>query len=404
MREDLLGYLLDALDEDERLRVEEALGGDVQLQDELESLRDQLAILEREADEEPPPAGLVERTCAAVEAYRQQTLVSPASAARTQPTAVSRGRFRERPESASGPRRWSLADAVVATGIVLALAMLFFPALANSRFQSRIASCQYNLQRAGQALTDYSESSQGFFPRIPVVGNRAAAGLYAPILVENQYLAETDVLVCPGSRLADNMSQWRVPSLKELDQASGRQLTALQRSMGGSYGYTLGYLENDQYQTPRNEGRAYFALMSDAPSLHMLERRSVNHGGYGQNVLFEDNHVEFVVDCVAYDRLFVNRDGYAEAGLDESDSVIGHSAAPPFVYPTKPAGVATIWPPQPTSCPGTAIGFETELRVVPELGLPSSTFALYPNQRRLASGVSSDWIKSGRSIHLLRSM
>jgi hypothetical protein len=315
----------------------------VQLQHELESLRERLAIFKTEADEEEPPAGLVARTCAAVEAYKERQLVSPASAARTQPAAASRGRFRERPERASGRRRWSLADVVVTAGIVLALAMLFFPAIANSRFQSRIAQCQRNLQCVGQALDDYSENTRGFFPRIPLDGNRAAAGLYAPILVDNQYLTETDVLVCPGSRLADNLSLWRVPSLKELDQARGRQLVDLQRTMGGSYGYTLGYLENDRYQTPRNENRAYFALMSDAPSLHLLGRQSENHGGYGQNVLFEDNHVEFIVDCVAYDRLFVNRDGYAEAGLDSADSVIGHSAAPPFVYPIKLAQNTGRW-------------------------------------------------------------
>lgn len=343
MREDLLGYLLDALDDAERLQVEEALDGNVQLQHELHSLRERLAFLEAEADDEELPAGLAERTCAAVEDYKERQLVSPASAARTQPTVVSRGRFSERAERPSGARRWSLADAVVAVGIVLALAMLFFPAIATSRFQSRIASCQYNLQRAGQALEDYSEDSRGLFPQIPLDGNRAVAGLYAPVLVDNQYLTETDVLVCPGSRLADNLSRWRVPSLEELDKARGRHLLELQRTMGGSYGYTLGYLENEQYQTPRNEGRAYFALMSDAPSLHMLGRQSDNHGGYGQNVLFEDNHVEFIVDGIAYDRLFVNRDGYAEAGLDKSDSVIGHSSAPPFAYSIKLAQTTGLW-------------------------------------------------------------
>ena len=343
MREDLFGYLLDALDEDERQGVQNALGGNLQLQDKLESAKERLAILDACSDEEEPPADLVERTCDLVEAYKERQLVSPATAARKQPAATSRGRFRERPERASGARRWSLADAVVAGGIVLAVAMLFFPAIANSRFQSRIASCQYNLQSVGQALNDYSESAGGFFPRIPVDGNRAAAGLYAPILVDQQYLADTDTLVCPGSRLADNMSQWRVPSLAELDQARGRKLVALHRTMGGSYGYTLGYLDDGRYRTPRNEGRAHFAVMSDTPSLHLRGHQSENHGGRGQNVLFEDNHVEFIIDCVAYDRLFVNRDGYAEAGLDKADSVIGHSAAPPFVYPIKLAQNTGPW-------------------------------------------------------------
>jgi hypothetical protein len=167
-----------------------------------------------------------------------------------------------------------------------------------------------------------------------VSGNRAAAGIYGPILVEMQFLADQHSLLCPGSRLAHESHRWRVPRLEEIDRAEGQHLSLLQRLMGGSYGYPLGYLADGRYCPPRNEGRTYFALMADAPSLHLEERRSSNHCGRGQNVLFEDGHVTFVIECTTLpriDALFVNRFGYAEAGADKDDSVIGASYMPPLV-------------------------------------------------------------------------
>ncbi len=322
MNEDLLGYVLDAIDDAERQRIEEALEKDPHLQRRLEEIRTELACLDVAPRDFEPQCGLAERTCDLVDAHKEAQLVRPASRRWDQMS----------PERGANTRSWSMADAVVVTGILVVVSMLFFPAIANSRYRSRIAGCQFNLQRLGIALTDYSETNGGALPEIPVSGNRAVAGIYGPILSqEGQFLADPHVLVCPGSRLAERTSEWQLPSLAELDQARGHQLVSLQRAAGGSYGYTLGYVADGQYQAPRREGRANFAVMSDAPSLHLEGRRSDAHGGRGQNVLFEDNRVEFFVDCVAYDALFVNRDGVASAGLDKEDSVIGRSSTPPLI-------------------------------------------------------------------------
>ena len=57
MREELIGYLLGALDAEEQARVEEALRGNEELQHELELLAESLEPLEAgTADERPPPA------------------------------------------------------------------------------------------------------------------------------------------------------------------------------------------------------------------------------------------------------------------------------------------------------------------------------------------------------------
>jgi hypothetical protein len=327
MNEDLLGYSLDAIDDAERQRIEDALRNDPQLQRQLEDLSEELELLDNAPRDFEPPSGLARRTCDFVGAYKEAQLVAPASASRW-----SGRRGRVSPERGVSARSWSMADAIVVAGIFVVVSMLFFPAIANSRYRSHITGCQFNLQRLGNALTDYSEKKGGLLPQIPVSGNRAVAGIYGPTLAEGHFLDDPRVLICPGSRLAARSAEWHVPSLAELDQARGRQLVSLQRAAGGSYGYSLGYSADGRYQAPRFEGRANFALMSDAPSLHLEALRSDNHGGRGQNVLFEDNRVEFIVDCVAYDALFVNRDGFASAGLDENDSVIARSSTAPFIH------------------------------------------------------------------------
>jgi hypothetical protein len=319
--EDLLGYLLNALDAAERRRVEEALEKDPQLRRQLQVLRQQLHPLESESFD--PPEGLIDQTCDLVEGcYQQRHLCSSAGSSGERIAAPS--------------RLWSLGDTIVAVGLFLAASMLFFPALANSRYRSQLRACQLNLQRLGTALRDFSDLNQGEFPAIPVSGRRATAGIYAPLLVDQGFVVDTRIFVCPGSELAQQIDGWRVPTLQEVDQADDRLLSRLRRAMGGSYGYPLGYRIQDRCYSPRNEGRSFFALMSDAPSLHLAGRRSSNHCGRGQNVMFEDLHVEFVVDPVEVaprNSLYVNREGVAEAGTDKDDFVIGGSATPPLLAP-----------------------------------------------------------------------
>jgi hypothetical protein len=317
MGEDLLGYLLNVVDEQERRRIEAALARDSQLRQRFEVLRQQWGSCERFRAEEPPP-GLVNQTCDLVHGYRQLQRQQAVQA---------------RESRASGSRRfWSLVDAMTCAGLVLVAAMLFLPAIANSWFRSDIRLCQRNLQRLGVALYEFSDFNERLFPKIPVSGNRAAAGIYGPILYHAGYLDDPRVIVCPSSPLAADAADWRIPTFRELDEATGLELERLRRRMGGSYGYVLGYVLNRRHFPPKNEGRSFYALMSDAPSMHLPGRHSSNHLGRGHNVLYEDGRVEFIsrrAEPRLDKSLFVNRRGVAEAGADEDDYVIGGSWMPP---------------------------------------------------------------------------
>ena len=316
MREQLIGYLLDALDPAEHETVEVHLSRDPQLKRELELISRALAPLEAGKGHFDPPQGLAERTCEFVIRQTQITIAPPEPA-------LARG-------------HWRVADFVVAAGIFFAATMLFFPAMNQSRFAARLSGCQDNLRKIGTALTDYSVLHNGYFPDVAVEGANSAAGIYASKLFEQGFLDGSNVIVCPASSLAEQVIEFRVPTLAEIQAARGAQLARLHEQMGGSYGYNLGYVSDGEYRPTKNLRRPTFALMSDAPR-SQAPYYSLNHQGYGQNVLFEDLHVQYLTTCKAHgcdDDIFVNDSGQVAPGLHLHDAVIGASHSKPGMRPT----------------------------------------------------------------------
>ncbi len=231
------------------------------------------------------------------------------------------------------PSKWTWADVSVALSIAAAAFLLVLPAIENSRFNSRVAACQENLRQVGVALTQFSDRNNGYFPQIPRSGPAAVAGVYAPTLLENGYLDSSTRVVCPGSSLADD-GEYAVPTLEQLRKANlVEELAKLHRQMGGSYGYTLGYLVDGTYRPTKNLRRPRFALMADSPNYDLPQLVSLNHGGQGQNILFEDGHVEFLAipqRAALGDDFFTNDTGLVAAGLHRDDSVVGSSASAPM--------------------------------------------------------------------------
>lgn len=318
MREQLLGYLLDALDPEERQRVEDELQRNPHLQQEVELLHEALEPLEATDEEFEPPSRLAIRTSQFVMNHRRQTSAAA-------PLGV---------EIPFSPNRWSLADLTIAAGIFIAAAMLFFPAIQHSRTAARQAACQNNLRQLGVALTEYSQRNHHYFPPVPPQGNLAAAGVYAVQLHDNGFLHDPQQLLCPATEEARQGQAFRVPTAAELQAATGRKLEQLRRRMGGSYGYSLGYMTERGYQHVKNRGRSSFAIMADTPTMQSHDIASLNHGGRGQNVLYEDGHVRHLVQCLTQscnDHIFLNDQGQMAAGVHPDDAVIGHSSASPLL-------------------------------------------------------------------------
>ena len=170
------------------------------------------------------------------------------------------------------------------------------------------------------------------------------------MLIELQLIEDASVFVCPSSPLSRNRASWHVPTPAEIDRARGYVLRQLQRQAFGSYGYSLGVIDRGKYLPPRNETRPYFALIADAPSLHLPGRRSVNHGMRGQNVLLEDGHIQFLRDMPGPeypDHPFLSRRGLVEPGRDSYDAVIGSSFERPFASGGQSAALQSVRRGQP---------------------------------------------------------
>lgn len=316
MREHLLGYLMAALDANETAEVEERLRTDPHLARDCELLKRGLEPLECDRGTYDPPPQLAARTCLFI-------------ASRTQVKVAA--------EVGGRPRRWTFQDAFVTAGTLAAAALLFFPAINFSRFQAQIAGCQNQLRQIGLALSNYSERFAPYLPPVPASGPLSHSGAYAPALVDAQLIGDHSTFICP----ADNRIQpaaFRVPSRRALETADDAQLSQLRAAMGGSFGTTFGHLEGDKYCFTKDLGRKCFALVTDLPDNANPEHQSSNHGGRGQNTLFEDGHVKFLKTCrcpidTAGDDIFENDAGTLGPGLHVNDSVIGSGSYGPATVP-----------------------------------------------------------------------
>lgn len=333
-REQLLGYLLGALEESERESVERQLNQDPEWRRELALLRQRLQPLWVTQPDFTPPAGLATRTCQLVASSPKPSACPAPDTAKTQTGGAVSEAEPVNPAAQTGGwgGSWGWLDLTVAAGLVVAVSLLTFPAIQNSRFNARRLSCEDHLRQLGLALTQYSQQHEDFFPPVYDRGNLSGAGIYAPVLVSYELVEEPRCFLCPGSPLAED-PRFCVPSLDELLAAEpGEELVCLRRSMGGSFGYSLGFLDRGGIYSTKNMRRPYFALMADAPSTSLPGYQSINHDGRGQNVLFEHGGVRFYCTSRPHaraDDVFVNEIGLVAVGRNRNDSVVGPSMSVP---------------------------------------------------------------------------
>jgi hypothetical protein len=223
--------------------------------------------------------------------------------------------------------------------VLIAGFALFFPALSHSRFQAQIAACQNRVRQLGLALHEYATLDEfRRFPSLEAEGNRNTAGIYAPTLVNQQLVLDPRMFACPSSDLPANMQNLHIPSWEQLDRATGEELAMYQQSMGGDFGYNMGYQQDGKLVPPRDARRSNYVLLTDKPSDSRPGRTTANHGGKGQNVLCEDGRVSWcptVPMAHVTDDPFHNRQGQVGPGLDCDDAVVGASGDAPLRLPIR---------------------------------------------------------------------
>ena len=323
MNEDIIGYVMGALDAQEHQRIEDLMRSNTDLQSQVDLIRRSLQPLESYRHCEPP-SDLHNQTLAyvfdQVDAHKIGSTTPIAQPAFTSKQLVTGSR-----------RSWRPMDIFV-TGIVAAsLLMLLSPALFNSRFAAELRQCQSNLQNLYAGFSQYSITHEGEFPTVPNNSAFATSGAYAPILLEQGYVTDEGNFFCPA---AIESIAWRkegIPTKHTVANANLEDLAALQQRMGGTYGYSVGYQAEGRIQAIHNQQRPNFALIADRPSGQSIHRYSMNHGVLGQIILFENGHVAFVRGTQSAglgDHYYVSDRGIVEPGVHRDDSVIMESGIP----------------------------------------------------------------------------
>jgi len=347
MQEDLLGYLLGALEPHEMRRIAQLLEEDPELRLELAELERALEPLEDglEAMSDPMP-DLVARTMASLP---EHPLAESADAESFEESDSQRYPFgvrtalQDRQEYVDR-KSWTWADLVGGAAATAILLGLLIPSLAEGRLEARKAACQDRLRQFGTALTQFvHRNAQSRLPAVAESGPEAFAGVYTIRLHDAGLLPDPSLRWCPSRSLPppreiSPTSHATVESLTDLHRAAPDLLREIQRYAGGHYAYTLGVVDRHNLKPPRFESRATFAVMSDAPPASFTSREDLmrlrSHGGNGINVLFEDGRVQFVT-LSAIDELpdhpLLNHRGLREAGVNIDDASLAPSWSAPFI-------------------------------------------------------------------------
>ncbi len=326
MDENLIGYLLDALDSDTRRETEKYLQRNPEAREQLSQLRQALEPLEADRETCDPPPGLWVRTLARVAEFqcRRLSSVPRLVAARSETTHRT---------------WWRRADVLVAASVLLCVSLMIPPILAKIRYQRDIVACQNNLHDFYMALNDYSSRHHGNFPdvakAVPAPFN--VAGNFVPVLMEEGLLPGDVSVQCPAYGKSSH-PQYTLHDLLNMD---AEELDSRIWNLAGSYAYSLGYRDAAGEHGPRldpSQLNSMRPIMADRPPRDIVLgaiSNSPNHGGAGQNVLFMDGHCAFctqrVLPCFAggFDDIYLNQDNQVQAGRSPWDTVLGDSAAHP---------------------------------------------------------------------------
>jgi hypothetical protein len=319
MEENLIGYLLHALDPATEREVEAYLREQPEAMKRLEKLKRAMQPLESDRDSIDPPAGLASRTVAKVEAMRKPVPAAPPTILRAPPPGYS---------------WWRRPDVLVAACLLIAALGIMSPAIFRARLMQDRIYCATNMRDLHQSLVDYSQLNNSAFPQIEARSGHNAAGVYLPMLNDQGVLRPGFSTRCP----ARGESVLTPRSMRELETMSPEEFARVAPQLSGCYAYSLGYRDADgKLHGLRADDGDDLPILADRPltpedssQCGGLRDNSPNHRG--QNVLYIGGNVRFHKTPEvgrAHDHIFVDRKGNVCAGKDKDDTVLGMSADKP---------------------------------------------------------------------------
>jgi hypothetical protein len=306
VRENLIGYIVGAIEPEERLQVEQRVEQDASTRQELELMRSGLHPLAEDQMHHEPPAGLAQRCCDYVYS-RAEVLPASLSPASQAPRKVV---------------RWTRLELGVAGAIAASVAIFFLPQIYQTHVQSQLLACQSNLKDIGFAAGKYTEQNGGYYPAARPGDRTNYVGMWEPMMVSQHYLPSGNSLVCPSSPEAD-AGQFHSLTAEDVKAMNDARLAQMLPQLSPSYGMTMGYLQDGKYKVQRNQNREKFAVISDNPGPNGTN--SPNHGGRGTNVLWDDFHTSFLTSPEVGpngDNIFINDNHEVAPGLTPNDAVV----------------------------------------------------------------------------------
>jgi prepilin-type processing-associated H-X9-DG protein len=296
------------------------------LRRELSQLRPLFGSSTRAGEPDEPPRGLAERTSVWVAESDSYDVLPKRDAAIAQAA-----------DPPAGVLGWSLADLTVAGGVMLAVSMLLFPAIRESRDEARRVACQNNQWQIYRVVASFQEDHAGY---VPFVQPNDIAGIFTVQLVELRYISREDLaplLVCPDAPVADAIRARQfvvnIPTLEALSRMSAEERAEAGAKMSPTYAYGFGYRNDQQYFYIR--GRGPIPFLGDEPGEAKDDYMSPNHGGSIVQYAMLDGSVKTRTSTKVQgdkDHLYENALRERAAGLGRLDTVLGLSEATPAVF------------------------------------------------------------------------
>jgi len=322
MQDRIAEYLFGLMEPAPRAEMDEALRRNPELRQQTDLIRQAIAPLGDDVEEEEFSAELHTATLAKVAEHLCAEHELPHA-----PATIADRHF-------GGERRWyQRVDVIVAACLALFAVGLAAPFLLRSQTAARVAECQDNLRQLYGALRTYRDQ-HGHFPSVAERPPHIAAGMVVPLLREAGVLPAEASLRCPNA--APPGEPLEVVGAAQVQAMTPEEFENQAARLSPYYAYSLGFRDHAGRLLPPGETeevpQSLNALMSDAPPAFGVIGNSRNHEGKGQNVLFSDGHVRFAtIRTVGYrgDDIFLNRDRKVAAGLGAQDAVLGWSGAHP---------------------------------------------------------------------------
>jgi len=314
MKDNFIGYLLGALDEEEQRQVEAFIASHPEANAELDLLRHALEPLACDKDVFEPPPDLAMRTIACVAEHIVATEekviesgVSPVAdfilSLSRRPAPGEMAVYPWHPGEASPPqvRR---RDLVATLGLTAALLLIGAAGVMTLRQTDEVQACQNNMRQVHNGLESFCNSQPD--GRYPQVGDGEKVETTLDTMRKTCSIAPA-TLSCPGVTHESK-------GLAVID-----------------YAYSLGYRDDHGQLAGRflDSDRDVFPIFADAPIRKDGESTPKNHRK-GQNVLFAGGHVRFCTspnvgpeNNGTADDIYFNTERQPRAGNGRWDTVLG---------------------------------------------------------------------------------